>query len=332
MLLSGGTLAISEAGGTFGDAPSAAAAHWAFDDGTGSATADDSVSTHDGTLMNMDPGTAWVTGRSGEAGDYALLFDGSLALRSTDDYTLDVAGPLSGPGGVSVSEGNVNLSGGGAAGSMAVTGGMVNLSAELELQTLSVTGGAVDTGTSQVIVADRMVLGNTPFIIHGGNIFAVNGTDLGNPSVDRLITVSGGTLELGASSIPVVGLASHWSLDDGPGSPTAADLAGGRDGNLVNMDLDNAWVAGHPPAADDYALAFDGADDRIDVPYAPALNPDSFTATAWVNPNSTAGYQSVFTSRNDVGPNTELEGFILYNDSGGNWSFWTGDGDPGWPE
>ena len=39
----------------------------------------------------------------------------------------------------------------------------------------------------------------------------------------------------------------------------------------------------------------------------------------------------MLTNRNDIGPGTELQGFILYNDGAGNWSFWTGDGDPGWP-
>jgi len=51
--------------------------HLPFDDGTGSAIAEDATGNgHDGTLVNMDPDTDWVSGHAG----LALDFDG------TDDY------------------------------------------------------------------------------------------------------------------------------------------------------------------------------------------------------------------------------------------------------
>ena len=80
-------------------------------------------------------------------------------------------------------------------------------------------------------------------------------------------------------------------------------------------------------AATDSAAAFAGG--GIDVPYSPALNPESFTVTAWAKPASTAGAQSLITSRYDKNSGADVEGYILYNLSG-TWSFWTGDGDPGW--
>ena len=68
---------------------------------------------------------------------------------------------------------------------------------------------------------------------------------------------------------------------------------------------------------------------HIDVPFSTALNPGSFTVTLWANASSTGGFASPITSRDDVaGPITH--GFIIYNNSGGNWDFWTGDGDAGW--
>ncbi len=45
--------------------------HWDFDDGTGSGAAADRRGTNDGTLVGMDPGTAWVPGRLGGALHFA---------------------------------------------------------------------------------------------------------------------------------------------------------------------------------------------------------------------------------------------------------------------
>ena len=69
---------------------------------------------------------------------------------------------------------------------------------------------------------------------------------------------------------------------------------------------------------------------RIDIPYSPDLNPESFTVALWAKSTSTGGYASPITSRNDVNGGQSTHGYIIYNDNGGNWNFWTGDGDPGW--
>lgn len=61
--------------------------HLPFDDGTGLGTATDtSGNGHDGTLVNMDPNTDWVSGKDG----LALDFDGSNDYVSVpDDAALD---------------------------------------------------------------------------------------------------------------------------------------------------------------------------------------------------------------------------------------------------
>ena len=61
--------------------------HLPFDDGTGSAIAvDASSNSHDGTLVNMDPDTDWVSGKAG----LALDFDGTNDYVSIpDDAALD---------------------------------------------------------------------------------------------------------------------------------------------------------------------------------------------------------------------------------------------------
>jgi len=66
------------------------------------------------------------------------------------------------------------------------------------------------------------------------------------------------------------------------------------------------------------------------IPFDTALNPASFTVTLWANASSTGGFASPVTSRDDVAAPGSTHGYILYNNSGGNWDFWTGDGDPGW--
>ena len=116
-------------------------------------------------------------------------------------------------------------------------------------------------------------------------------------------------------------LVAWWPLDaDG------TDASGnGFDGTLIGTPLQAPGANGTTGGS----LEFDGGTTRIDVAYDEALNPDDFTVTLWANADTTAGFASPITSRDDVaGPITH--GYILYNNSGGNWDFWTGDGDAGW--
>lgn len=79
-------------------------------------------------------------------------------------------------------------------------------------------------------------------------------------------------------------------------------------------------------AATGKAGDFDGISSKIDVSFNEALNPSSFTLTAWAFADSATGVHSVVTSRNDsVNVNGLNYGYILY-DIGGKWEFWTGSG------
>ena len=60
------------------------------------------------------------------------------------------------------------------------------------------------------------------------------------------------------------GLRSYWPMDDGSGSATAADVIGGHDGTLTNMDTNAAWVTDHTGSGDS-ALQFDGSNDYVNV-------------------------------------------------------------------
>ncbi|CAN5435495.1 hypothetical protein BH23VER1_BH23VER1_10070 [soil metagenome] len=143
---------------------------------------------------------------------------------------------------------------------------------------------------------------------------AVGSNDPGEPFV---------TLPLSVYRQVADPLAAWWPLDT-----DATDASGnGFDGFV------EGFVAfGQPGAigATGTAADFDGF-SRIGVPFAEALNPaGSFTVTLWAFADSTAGFQSAITSRDDVDAGVETHGYIIYNNSDGNWDFWTGDGAPGW--
>jgi hypothetical protein len=137
----------------------------------------------------------------------------------------------------------------------------------------------------------------------------------------QLLVIS--TLTLALPSLSLGALVAWYPLD-----ADASDASGnGHNGAVVGgtVNFDQAGANG----ATGSSAAFPDA-GRIDVPYSSALNPGSFTVTLWANAGSTTGFASPITSRDDVAAGPSTHGFILYNNNGGNWDFWTGDGDVGW--
>ena len=113
-------------------------------------------------------------------------------------------------------------------------------------------------------------------------------------------------------------LVAHWPLDG-----DADDALGNYDGQAsggVVFGADGA--AGHTGSA----AEFNGSSATITVPHSDDLNPASFTLSLWANADSTGGFASPVTSRDDT--SSSVHGYIIYNDSGGNWNFWTGGGGP----
>ncbi len=118
-------------------------------------------------------------------------------------------------------------------------------------------------------------------------------------------------------------LVAHWPLDT-----DANDATGnGHDGQIANGTVlfENIRASNRTGTAASFP-----DNGRIDIPYSPDLNPESFTVALWAKPSSTGGYASPITSRNDVNGGQSTHGYIIYNDNGANWNFWTGDGNPGW--
>ena len=130
-----------------------------------------------------------------------------------------------------------------------------------------------------------------------------------------------GTLLLLAGQPMQAELVAHWPLDS-----NARDLLGNHHGQASAVTFGADGAAGHTGTA----AEFNGSNSTITVPFDEALNPESFTLSMWVNADSTGGFASPVTSRDDVSGGVSTHGYILYNDNGGNWNFWTGDGNPGW--
>ena len=116
-------------------------------------------------------------------------------------------------------------------------------------------------------------------------------------------------------------LVAWWPLDIDGTDASGNGFDGIIEGSLTSAEGANATTGG--------SLTFDGG-SRIDVPFDQNLNPNDFTVTMWANALSTGGFASPITSRDDVNGGVSTHGFIIYNDNGGNWNFWTGDGNPGW--
>ncbi|MDG1148817.1 MAG: choice-of-anchor D domain-containing protein [Akkermansiaceae bacterium] len=116
-------------------------------------------------------------------------------------------------------------------------------------------------------------------------------------------------------------LVAWWPLDIDGTDASGNGFDGTIEGSVTSAEGANATTGG--------SLTFDGG-SRIDVPFDQNLNPSDFTVTMWANASTTGGFASPITSRDDVNGGVSTHGFIIYNDNGGSWNFWTGDGNPGW--
>ncbi len=141
---------------------------------------------------------------------------------------------------------------------------------------------------------------------------------------------------LSVSMTARAGLLAHWRLDDAVGTQgpdSIVDSLSGHPGTpVIGPSPATPLTLGLPGAlagiTDTTGTAADFNNVSIDVPFDPALNPESFTFAAFAKADATAGFQAVVTSRFDIAGGQE--GFILYNNSGGQWDFWTGPGTGGW--
>jgi hypothetical protein len=116
----------------------------------------------------------------------------------------------------------------------------------------------------------------------------------------------------------------YWRLGEAAGSTVitnAGSLGAAGDGTIfrnVTMGQPGALKGDANTAAN-----LDGAQAKIDVPFAAALNTPVFTMEAWAKVTSgSSGYRSPLASRDD----SPQRGFIFYANPSDQWQFWTGTG------
>ena len=134
---------------------------------------------------------------------------------------------------------------------------------------------------------------------------------------------------LGLPGFASAALVAWYPLDG-----DANDASGnGHNGAVVGSGV--TFGQGGANGATGQSTSFDG-NGHIDVPWDAALNTQDFTITLWTNAAAAGGgsFRSPITNRDDVAPGGAFRhGWIIYNNSGGIWSFWNGGGtaaDGGW--
>jgi len=227
-------------------------------------------------------GSATVT-LAGMGNVVTVEADKTLTLRSTDNYTLDVAGQLN-SGNVKITEGTVGLNGGGTVAKMEVAGGTA--------------------GTPGVGVSDRLQLGeDATFAIQPGHTFDVSGSDL---LAGQDLTLSGGTLTVSGPPAKPTGAVGYWSFDD-PGNLGHDDTGNGHNGTL----LGDASSAGGRIGG---ALALDGNGDYVSVPdHADLRLTGDMTIAFWYQKTAEAGDWQRMVGKGDP----TYRNYGVWDESGG---------------
>ena len=136
--------------------------------------------------------------------------------------------------------------------------------------------------------------------------------NLGAQDLSDPLTISAQSAGGGASysaSVLADSPLSYWRLGEASGT-TAADSSGAnRTGSYLNTPT--LGVGGALTGDSNTAGAFNGTDEYVQVPFAAALNPASFTVEAWAFVTGGQGtFRSLVTSR-QFAPGA-ARGYILY--------------------
>ncbi|MHC4179214.1 MAG: LamG-like jellyroll fold domain-containing protein, partial [Planctomycetota bacterium] len=108
--------------------------------------------------------------------------------------------------------------------------GAVNVQqGSLDVATMYLSGGLLDTGSSQVVVSERLEIGELATFTVAGAPIRVSGPNLADPAEPDNLTLSGGTLTIGGGTVAPPGAIAVWKFQEQTG-PTVADLsAAGND-------------------------------------------------------------------------------------------------------
>ena len=149
---------------------------------------------------------------------------------------------------------------------------------------------AIDASTGRITLADSLSLdfGATPTYE-----LIVKVSDSGDPTLTDLALV-----QVHAASL-TDGLVSHWQFNDATGS-TATDSVGSNDGTLAG---DAAWTSGLA----DSGVLLDGSGDYIALGNPAELAiAGRITISAWIKPESMAGFQNIVVHGHSASPPGEV--------------------------
>ncbi len=161
------------------------------------------------------------------ANGVTLSNDAKLELRATDDYTLTIAGPVTGAGQLRLSQGNVTLARGADVTSARVAGGTLNTGSDLNVQEMLIESGTVNTNANQVNVGERLTLGDIEFTAAEGTTFSASST--ADMLTEAALTFNGGT-------VAVAGRGATLGFGDGTGWTTNGSAAS-QDAGVPNLDM-----------------------------------------------------------------------------------------------
>lgn len=128
------------------------------------------------------------------------------------------------------------------------------------------------------------------------------------------------------------GAEGYWRMEEAsPATPTVATNIGSL-GSAANGLFLNGAVGGRPGALlsdpSNRAAGFDGADDKVEVPFLPRLNPERFSVECWALVRGGSGLQGGAVTAREVDATTGTRGYSLRKSSGDRWELWTGTGGP----
>jgi alpha-L-arabinofuranosidase len=317
------------------------AAHWTFDEGTGT-QAGDTAGTHPATLTG---GATWSKGLRG----------GAMSTDGTSGYADAGAGVVDGTRSFSVSgwvklarttgyqtvvslDGNqvsnfflqfrddshrfafTRLSsdsptdGGYASSNFDPVTNQWYLLTGVYDETAKTLALYVDGVKQQTVTAPSAWQASGHLVIGRGK-YGGNPVDFVAGAIDD-VRVSQGVLT--AADVDRLATAGHWRFDEGTGTTASDDSP---DAGTATLTGGVTWADG---VAGAHGVSFNGTDGAVDVPKPVIDTSQSFTVAAWVKPTAATGFRTVVSV-----DGTNISGFFLQRAADGRFAFTrrAGDGD-----
>ena len=307
------------------------AAHWTFDEGTGT-TAGDTAGTHPASLTS---GATWTKGIRGGA----LSTDGTSGYADAGAGVVDTTRSFSVSGWVKLDkttgyqtvvsiDGNqvsnfflqfrddshrfafTRLTTDAPTDGMYASSNFDPVANQWYLLTGVYDGTALTLyvdGTKQQTVTAPPAWQASGHLVIGRGKYAGNPVDFVDGSIDDVrVTPSA----LTAADVNRLATAGHWRLDEGTGTTTADDTPDARTATLTGGAT---WTDGVVGA---HGVTFNGVDGAVDVPEPVIDTSQSFTVAAWVKPTADTGFRTAVSV-----DGTNISGFFLQKTADGRFAF-----------